>query len=77
MVAVEIELEPTFAIVRASVVFENPRYQLDTGNAQSNPEYDVFPDGSALVMIEEGAPLASLQVVLNWFEELTRLVPTN
>ena len=43
--------------------------------------YDVSPDGQRFLMIKEGvggtanAPPPSLVVVLNWFEELTRLVP--
>ena len=75
MVVVEVAAEPTFAAGQARVLFEDPRYVSDQGGARSNPEYDVFPDGSALVMIEAGALLPRLHVVLNWFEELKALVP--
>jgi len=43
-------------------------------------QYDISPDGKRFLMIKEG-DLAEAQgqinVVLNWFEELKRLVPTN
>jgi hypothetical protein len=41
-------------------------------------QYDVARDGR-FVMVQEGAPApppAQLNVVLNWYEELKRLVPT-
>ena len=46
----------------------------------SFPYYDVSPDGQRFLMLE---PVVSqtgatqINVVLNWFEELKRLVPTN
>ncbi len=41
--------------------------------------YDVSPDGRFLMLKEEGvkAEPAQITVILNWFEELKRLVPTN
>jgi serine/threonine-protein kinase len=40
-------------------------------------EYDVAPDGRFLAVLpDEGAPPAPVSVVLNFFEELKRLVPT-
>jgi serine/threonine-protein kinase len=49
--------------------------------AQSGRTYDVSPDGSRFLMIKSAAsstnsPTVQLVVVLNWFEELKRLVPT-
>jgi hypothetical protein len=41
--------------------------------------YDLAPDGERFLMIHESeppAPPAQYNVVLNWFEELKRLVPT-
>lgn len=40
--------------------------------------YDVLPDGSGFAMVRSGggrAPIRSLRVVTNWFEELERLAP--
>ena len=39
--------------------------------------YDISPDGERFLMVkEEELPEAQINVVLNWFEELKRLVPT-
>ncbi len=42
-------------------------------------QYDVAPDGQSFLMIRpaEEAQETEIHVVLNWFEELQRLVPTN
>jgi serine/threonine protein kinase len=43
--------------------------------------YDVLPDGGFLTLLpDEGGPVGGrpeLRVILNWFDELKRLVPTN
>ena len=44
--------------------------------------YDISPDGQRFFMIKEGdtdsvGAAGQINVVLNWFEELKRLVPTN
>ena len=42
--------------------------------------YDVAPDGQRFVMIkvsEEQEAVGQINIVLNWFEELKRLVPTD
>jgi Tol biopolymer transport system component len=41
--------------------------------------YDISPDGQRFLMMKEGTAQeqAQINVVLNWFEELKRLVPTN
>jgi len=44
-----------------------------------NQQYDVSPDGQRFLMpiLEEGQmAVTRINVVLNWFEELKRLVPT-
>jgi len=41
------------------------------------PQYDVHPNGEHFVMIDRVGEPASLVVVLNWFEELKRLAPTD
>ena len=37
--------------------------------------YDAYPDGQRLLMVKDG-PTPNLQVLVNWFSELERLVPT-
>ena len=38
--------------------------------------YDIAPDGRRFLMIKQ-PDVRSLNIVLNWFEELERLVPTD
>ncbi len=73
MMVVEVRSEPAFSSERPQLVFEVPylRDQFGTSN------YDISPDGQRFLMIkEEGGQQAQINVVLNWFEELKRLVPT-
>ncbi len=41
------------------------------------PDYDVAPDGQHFVILDANpdSPAREINVVLNWFEELKRLVP--
>ena len=74
MMAVPVELKPTFEHGRPELLFE--------GDFAVEPygfhDYDVSLDGKEFLMIES-APEASpkeLHVILDWFQELERLVPT-
>ncbi len=40
------------------------------------PNYDVSPDGERFVMVKDDSASGRINVVLNWLEELKRLVPT-
>ncbi len=77
MMVVEVQSEPAFSSGRPQLVFEVPYLtdQFSTSN------YDISPDGQRFLMIkaveEEGGQQDQINVVLNWFEELKRLVPTN
>jgi hypothetical protein len=42
----------------------------------AHPNYDVSPDGQRFVMVKDESGSGRLNVVLNWFDELTRLAPT-
>ncbi len=53
----------------------------DTIHPLAQRNFDVTPDGEQFLVVlpastDGGAP-DSIAVVLNWFEELRRLVPTN
>ena len=50
----------------------------DTPSAtpQTIPNYDVSPDGQRFVMVKDDSASGRLNIVLNWTEELKRLVPT-
>ena len=77
MMAVPVETGPTFSAGDPEVLFEQ-QYYFD----RSRRTYDLAPDGRFL-MIKDGATTdgaaqtAQITVVLNWFEELERLVPVN
>ncbi len=76
MMVVSIQTEPAFKAGRPRVLFEG--LYLSTRISLGYQYYDISPDGQRFLLIkaEEGST-AHINVVLNWFEELKRLVPTN
>jgi len=74
MMVVTIETNPTLQVTTPRLLFEGsyagPPFSFLPAN------YDVTPDGQRFVMVPEKRVLNQLQVVVNWFEELKRLVPT-
>jgi Tol biopolymer transport system component len=69
MMAVDIKTEPAFTAGRPRMLFEG-QY---VGN------YDVSQDSQRFLMVqavEPSQPATQINLVLNWFEELKRLVPT-
>jgi eukaryotic-like serine/threonine-protein kinase len=76
MMAVEITTQPSFSVGKPRMLFEG-RYR---PTPATSPNYDVSPDGQRFLMLKptesvEAAP-TQINVVLNWFEELKRRVPT-
>jgi len=70
---VSFKTQPTFTAGSPAVLFTG-NFQNDPGNRQ----YDVAPDGQRFLMIkQELAERTQIHLVLNWFEELKRLVPIN
>jgi Tol biopolymer transport system component len=68
MMAVDTKTEPTFAAGKPRLLFEG-RFG----------GYDVSQDGQRFLMIqavEPELPATQINLVLNWFEELKRMVPT-
>ena len=80
MFAVTVELGPAFTVGRPAVLFEGT-YNLNAG--RTFPEYDVSLDGQHFLMVQPGDTSDGISaanetiLVLNWFEELKRLVPTD
>ena len=67
MMGVSVELEPNFRAGSPQPLFEG----------QYTEYYDITPDGEHFVMVTRAqAELTEMNIVLNWFEELKRLVPT-
>jgi len=76
MMAVDVTTQPSFVAGKSRMLFQGP-YLPTPGTL---PNYDVSPDGQRFLMLKpseqsEAAP-TQINVVLNWFEELKRLVPT-
>ena len=68
MMAVDIETEPRFTAGTPRVLFEAP--------FPVSIDFDITPDGQRFLMIRIGAQQAGqINIVLNWHEELKRLVP--
>jgi Tol biopolymer transport system component len=75
MLAVEVTAQPSFSISKPRMLFKGPYHP----TPQTFPDYDVSADGQRFLMLKPaGQAQASTQinVVLNWTEELKRLVPT-
>ena len=75
MMAVDITTQPSFSAGKPKMLFEG-RY---VPNTATIPNYDVSRDGQRFLMLkgaeqEQAAP-TQINVVLNWTEELKRLVP--
>jgi len=76
MMAVDVTTQPSFSAGSPHLVFEG-RYERLPWEATN---YDVSPDGQQFLMIQDSGQDESatrINVILNWFEELKRLVPTD
>ena len=76
MMAVAIETEPELSVGTPRLLFEG-RF-LGAGPLHLRRSYDVSSDGQRFLMIQREQDLVPTEIVviLNWFEELKRLVPT-
>ncbi len=70
-IAVDVAYDPEFRIVSRTTLFEGDFVQY-----RWQRQYDVHPDGERFVMISN-PPGSHLEVVLDWFSELDRLVARN
>ena len=75
VMAVAITTKPTFRAGTPTLLFDGQYVQSGPGRA----DYDITTDGRRFLMVKEDKPREGprqINVVLNWFEELKRLVPT-
>ncbi len=73
MMAATVETEPEFRVEGVEMLFEDYYH-----NQTANGSYDIGLDGRFLFSKPIGdGPANDIHVVLNWFEELKRLVPTD
>jgi len=74
MIVVEVSPGPEPRLSRPRILFEQ---SFAYGTTITTPNYDVSPDGQGFLMVREPAQTARLNVVMNWFQELNRLVPVD
>lgn len=72
MMAVPIQIEPEFKAGKPILLFEG---SFSYGYLDWSHSYDISPDGQRFVMAIKGDTTVELNVVLNWSEELKRIVP--
>ena len=80
LTAVSVRTDPSLDFGNAEVVLEES--YLSAAPGATGRTYDVSPNGERFLRIKEGGAgeqtsPAELILVLNWFDELKRLVPTN
>jgi len=77
MMAVAIETAPELSVGTPRLLFEGRFMEAEKVHSRRN--YDVSTDGQRFLMIQREQDLVPTEivVVLNWFEELKRLVPTD
>ena len=74
LMSVPVRTQPEFSAGRPELLFEG-QYEIEPfGGDASN--YDVSNDGQSFIMIGDAEQSQRLNIVLNWFDELERLVPT-
>ncbi len=80
MLAVDVSYDSGFVAAKPRRLFETEG-RFYAANGVRSHAFDISADGREFVMIEsilaEAGPATELKVVLNWFDELKRLVPTD
>jgi len=76
MMVVSVQTKPTFSAGKPRVLFEGA-YVTSPALPGVSQYHDIHPDGQRFLMIKEDQSGGQINVVLNWFEELKRLVPTD
>lgn len=83
--AVSVRTDPAFSCEGPKVLFRGTYVAANftLGTLEINP-WDISPDGKRFLMMKESAANAAagagprrINIVLNWIEELKRLVPVN
>ena len=77
LMSVGVQTAPVLAVGAPEVVFEEG-YSPSLAETPGR-NYDISPDGERFLIIQDSKSAGSTEfvVVLNWFEELNRLVPTD
>jgi hypothetical protein len=75
MMAAEVAAHPSFAVGQARLLFEGT-YATVAKRVSEGAGYDVSSDGLRFLMDKQSGEATHINVVLNWFEELKRRVPS-
>jgi len=75
MMAAEVATHPSFAVGQARLLFEGT-YATVAKRVSEGAGYDVSSDGLRFLMDKQSGEATHINVVLNWFEELKRRVPS-
>jgi serine/threonine-protein kinase len=75
MIATEVITQSSFAVGEARELFEGP-YATVARRVSEGAGYDVSGDGVRFLMDKQSGEATHINVVLNWFEELKRRVPS-
>jgi serine/threonine-protein kinase len=73
MMVVSVQMEPVFRVETPQLLFEGT-FIIRVFDWASN--YDISRDDEEFIMVRQEEAQTQINVVLNWFEELKRLVPT-
>jgi serine/threonine-protein kinase len=80
LMAVSIEAGTSFQAGTPQLLFERSYVKRPSGPGEAETNFDVSPDGQRFLMVkakeEAQQSLSQIHVVLNWFEDLKRRVPT-
>ena len=76
MMSVSLQTSPRFAAGKPVVLFEGS-YRGPDSNPAGYQYYDISRDGQKFLMVREEEQQTPIHVILNWFEELKRLVPND
>ena len=75
MMAVSVTTEPSLSVGTPGELFQGPYFNLAPGGSP-RAQYDVTADGQRFLMLEtDTMSRPEINVVLNWFKELTARVP--
>lgn len=74
LMAVTVVTEPELRLSSPRVLFEKAYEQNVYVTLDEQPAYDVMPDGERFLMVADRS-VDEIRVILNWDEELKRLVP--
>jgi hypothetical protein len=69
MMVVDVRTSPDLALSDPWVLFEH-RYSF--GSAQTVANYDISPDGQRFLRVKDESASGTINIVVNWFEELRR-----